>query len=206
MNLQAMPHVAMGECARGAGRAGALRDATAKSAAAKGGNAMRIRLAAGEKLGRKRMATLAAVYEAEPAVRGVDDIVTDPDTGDDTPTAERRPGPKARLKWLIGSLHHSAAQVVAAAFDQAEHRAPGTTAPGFVDGARHQLDLITAEATCREVTVHIVVDLIHVLEYLWGEPGTCTPPATRPPRHGSPATPAPSSPTSARPFVSDPLS
>ncbi|GAA2277551.1 hypothetical protein GCM10010430_74300 [Kitasatospora cystarginea] len=31
-----------------------------------------------------------------------------------------------------------------------------------------RLDLITAEATRRGVTVHIVVDLIHVLEYLWG--------------------------------------
>lgn len=36
-----------------------------------------------------------------------------------------------------------------------------------MDGARHQLDLITAEAERRGVTVHIAIDLIHVLEYLW---------------------------------------
>ncbi|MEV6982547.1 hypothetical protein AB0M95_14980 [Sphaerisporangium sp. NPDC051017] len=37
----------------------------------------------------------------------------------------------------------------------------------LVDGARHQLDLIRAEAERRTVRIHIVIDLIHVLEYLW---------------------------------------
>ncbi|WP_433214819.1 hypothetical protein [Microtetraspora malaysiensis] len=37
----------------------------------------------------------------------------------------------------------------------------------LVDGARHQLDLIGAEAARRNVPIHIVIDLIHVLEYLW---------------------------------------
>lgn len=37
----------------------------------------------------------------------------------------------------------------------------------LVDGARHQLDLIQAEAARRKVTVHIVIDLIHVLEKIW---------------------------------------
>ncbi|MFE9240467.1 ISKra4 family transposase [Streptomyces sp. NPDC007007] len=152
----------------------ALREATAKAALAKGGNKMKSRLAAGEKHGRKRMATLAAVYDAEPAKRGVDDIITDPGPGsgphdDDGDGHERRPGPKARSKWLTGSVDDTAAQVVAAAFDQAEHRDPTHRRCWvvLVDGARHQLDLITAEAERRDVTVHIVIDLIHVLEYLW---------------------------------------
>jgi hypothetical protein len=156
----------------------ALREATAKAARVKGGNKMKSRLAAGEKHGRKRMATLAAVYDAEPAERGVDDIITDPDPdprGSDgdgdgqSEGRERRPGPKARSKWLTGSVDDTAAQVVATAFDQAEHRDPTHRRPWvvLVDGARHQLDLITAEAERRGVTVHIVIDLIHVLEYLW---------------------------------------
>jgi hypothetical protein len=33
----------------------------------------------------------------------------------------------------------------------------------LVDGAEHQLDLIRAEAARRGVTIHIVIDLIHVL-------------------------------------------
>jgi len=46
-------------------RPGALRPATAKAAARRG--KMRTRLAAGEKPNRNRMATLACVYDAEPA-------------------------------------------------------------------------------------------------------------------------------------------
>jgi hypothetical protein len=37
----------------------------------------------------------------------------------------------------------------------------------LVDGAEHQLDLIRAEAARRSVAIHIVIDFIHVLEYLW---------------------------------------
>lgn len=60
-------------------------------------------------------------------------------------------------------------QVVAAVFDQAEHRDPGHHCPRvvLVDGARHQIDLIKAEAQQRGVEVHVIVDLVHVLKYLW---------------------------------------
>jgi hypothetical protein len=37
----------------------------------------------------------------------------------------------------------------------------------LVDGARYQLDLIRAKAERRGVHIHILVDFIHVLEYLW---------------------------------------
>ncbi|MFE0172390.1 hypothetical protein ACFWZ2_08745 [Streptomyces sp. NPDC059002] len=37
----------------------------------------------------------------------------------------------------------------------------------LVDGVRHQLDLVQAEARLRHIGVHIVVDLIHVLEKVW---------------------------------------
>jgi hypothetical protein len=60
--------------------------------------------------------------------------------------------------------------MIAAAFDEAEARDPQhlRTWVVLVDGADHQLALIRAEAARRGVTVHIVVDIIHVLEYLWG--------------------------------------
>lgn len=150
-------------------RPGSLREATAKAAAAKGGNAMKTRLAAGEKNNRKRMATLGTVYDAEPAPRTVDDVMADPDA---TCAAghERAPGPKARSKWLCGSVEHAAAETVTAVFDQAEARDPQHRRPwvALVDGAKHQIDLIRAEAEQRAAAVTIVVDLIHVLEYLWG--------------------------------------
>jgi hypothetical protein len=37
----------------------------------------------------------------------------------------------------------------------------------LVDGNNHQIDCIQAEAQKRQVEVAIVVDFIHVLEYLW---------------------------------------
>ncbi|WP_406482244.1 hypothetical protein [Streptomyces sp. NBC_01615] len=36
-----------------------------------------------------------------------------------------------------------------------------------MDGAPHQIDLINEQAAARGVQVHIVIDIIHVLEYLW---------------------------------------
>jgi hypothetical protein len=38
----------------------------------------------------------------------------------------------------------------------------------LVDGAEHQLALIRAEAARRSATVHVIIDIIHVLEYIWG--------------------------------------
>jgi len=147
----------------------ALREATAKAAAAKGGNKLDKRLSAGEKNGRKRMATLGTVYDAEPAVRDIDDIIADPALGASPAGPERRKGPVARSKWLTGSVNDTAADVIAAVFDHAEGRDPDhrRTWVVLVDGAPHQIDLVNAEAAARNVTVHIVIDIIHVLEYAW---------------------------------------
>ncbi len=37
----------------------------------------------------------------------------------------------------------------------------------LVDGARHQLDLIQAEAARRGVRLHSLLDFVHVAEYCW---------------------------------------
>ena len=144
----------------------ALREATAK-AAAKAGK-MRTRLAAGEKPNRKRMAALVTVYDAEPAKRRPHDVIAPP--GGRTGARELRPGPKARARWLAGSVRSDPADMIAAAFDEAEARDPlhARTWVVLVDGAEHQLGLIRAEAVRRGVTIHIIIDIIHVLEYLWG--------------------------------------
>ena len=80
-----------------------------------------------------------------------------------------RPRPKARAKWLAGSVERDPAEVIAAAFDQAEARDPARQRRWvvLVDGAEHQLDLIRAEAARRGVAISILIDLVHVLEYLW---------------------------------------
>jgi hypothetical protein len=59
--------------------------------------------------------------------------------------------------------------MTAALFDQAESRDPQHLRRWIVlvDGANHQLECIRQEAKRRGVQVDIVVDFIHVLEYLW---------------------------------------
>ena len=144
---------------------GALRAATAKAATRLG--KMRARLTAGEKPNRKRMATLVTVYDAEPARRRPHDVIAPP--GGRRGARRLRPGPRALAKWLAGSVRDDPAKVIAAAFGEAEARDPAhlRTWVVLVDGAEHQLDLIRAEAARRAVTIHVVIDIIHVLEYLW---------------------------------------
>src|SRR6266498_1871963 len=159
-------------------RPDALREPTRKAAAVKGANRYRTRLASGEKQGRKRMATLGAVYDADPAPRRPHDVMTPATTLHAAPDGtgggggggrRRRKGPVATAKWLTGSVATTSQQVISQVFDQADQRDPTHRRPWvvLVDGARHQLDLIRAEAARRKVTIHILVDLIHVLEYIW---------------------------------------
>jgi hypothetical protein len=143
----------------------ALREGTRKAAAAKGRNRMATRLAAGEKNGRKRMAAIGVVFDAEPAPRRVHDVII----VDHDQRTERREGPKAVRKWLTASVDHDAADVIAATFDQAEARDPGhdRTWVVLLDGAPAQLEMFRAEAEARGVQIHILIDFVHVIEYLW---------------------------------------
>jgi hypothetical protein len=91
-----------------------------------------------------------------------------------------RPGPRAENRWCTASLVRPPEQVIADAFDQAQARDPKHLRPWIVlvDGARHQLDLISAETGRRGVTVHVLLDFVHVAEYVWAaahafhKPGT----------------------------------
>ena len=149
----------------------ALREATRQAAEAKGQGPYRTRLASGEKPARKRMATLGVVYDATPAPRRPHDVICVPAATAEGRSSERtrRIGPKAQAKWLTGSVTADSQQVIAQVFDQATQRDPShrRTWVVLVDGARHQLDLVRAEAKRRGVRVHILIDLIHVMEYLW---------------------------------------
>jgi hypothetical protein len=146
-----------------------LRPATRKAAAGKkqGRGVFRTRLASGEKPCRKRMATLACVYDAAPAPRRPHDVIAVP--GGRSGEREVRRGPRAQAKWLTGSVARDAKEVIAAAFGQAEARDPAhaRTWVVLVDGNRHQIELIQAEAARRKAAIHLVLDLVHVLEYLW---------------------------------------
>ena len=157
-------------------RPDALRAVTARSARSR---KLSTRLSKGEKRDRKRMAEVAAVYDLAPHPRTPGDIITTTradarhdghnDRGAAGAGERDRPTPRAAGKWLTASLTHTTAQVIAAAFDEAERRDPDHTRTwvGLVDGNNHQIDRISAEAARRAVTVHIVVDFVHVMEYLW---------------------------------------
>ena len=144
-------------------RTDALRPATAE-AAAQARPKLATRLSKGEKRNRKRMAEVGSVYDTVPAPRTPADIMPGLDERD-----HRASGPTARNKWLVASVVENAASVVKQIFDEADRRDPRhqRTWVALVDGNNHQLDLIRAEARARQIRVPIVIDFIHVLEYVW---------------------------------------
>lgn len=145
-------------------RSDALRPPT-RDAAAKATPKLATRLSRGEKRNRKRMAEVGTVYDATPAPRTRADIL--PATDDEARQATS--GPAAQHKWLVASLVEDAASVVGEIFDEAERRDPEhrRTWVALVDGNNHQIERIGAEARARRVPVTIVIDFVHVLEYLW---------------------------------------
>jgi hypothetical protein len=80
----------------------------------------------------------------------------------------RRKGPRAAGRRIDASLEHSTAAMVTTLFDQAEKRDPthGRRWIVLVDGANHQLECLEREAAGRGVDIDIIVDFVHVLEYL----------------------------------------
>lgn len=141
-----------------------LREATRK-AAEQGSPKLGRRLSKGEKRNRKRMATVAAVYTIEPFPRVPEDVMSELRPARDV----RRSRPRARNKRVWASVEKDAATVTREVLEEAcardpEHRRRWVV---LVDGDRHQIARIQSEARRCEKRVVLVVDLIHVLEYLW---------------------------------------
>ena len=145
-------------------RPDSLRQATAKAAAA-ATTKLTTRLSKGEKRNRKRLAEVGAVYDITPVPRSPNDVMTSKAGEDPPPEA-----PKAKNKRVTASVVDDAAEVVGRLFDEAERRDPDHKRRwiGLVDGNNHQIDRIGAEAKARGIDVPIVIDLVHVIEYLWG--------------------------------------
>ena len=120
----------------------------------------------GEKLGRKRMATVAAVYTMGPHQRTPADVIAglrhvrDP---------ERNPRPRPEHKRVWASLTRPTQDIIADAFDEAEKRDPKHEKRWLVliDGDPKLERWVRAEAKRRGVQVTLVLDFIHALEYLW---------------------------------------
>jgi hypothetical protein len=142
----------------------ALRTATRQQAQSSNAK-LSTRLSKGEKRGRKRMAEVCAVYEVTPAERSAADILP----ADEHERQAARLAPKAKNKWLSASVTEDASTIVADMFQEADRRDPEHQRAwiALVDGNNHQIDRITKEAKTRKLNVTILIDVIHVIEYLW---------------------------------------
>lgn len=139
-----------------------LRERT-RSAAAATRSKLKMRLSKGEKSNRKRMATVAAVYDIDPVPRSAAEVTGELD-------GERpRVRPRARHKRVFASIEAGAAKVVDAMFEEAARRDPRHEHRwvALVDGNKPQIQAIHAAAAKEGVEVTLVLDVIHVIEYLW---------------------------------------
>ena len=123
------------------------------------------RAGTGEKKGCKRMAETGAVFD-----------VAVPDGPPRTPEQVMRPDPgragdrpRAENRWYACDITAGHDVTIGKAFAEADRRDPDRlrTWIALVDGDIYQLGLFQAQAAARGVTLAIVIDFIHVLEYLW---------------------------------------
>ena len=143
-----------------------LKPETRKRAEQQQQQKLKTRLRKGEKRNAKRMATVAAVYTLKPWIRQPSDIINNQGqqkSGKDT----ARPKPEQKRVWA--SLRQSTKQIIDQAFMEAARRDPQQQKHfcALVDGNPHQIKLLQEYAAQQQVELTIVLDLIHVIEYLW---------------------------------------
>jgi hypothetical protein len=140
-----------------------LRECT-KQAAMKS-KKLNSRLSQGEKKDRKRMALVAAVYTVMPHVRTPGSIMKTEDEGDNVRTIR----PPIRNKRVWASVERETESVIEEAFEEALRRDPEQKRPWvvLVDGLPYQLKVIEKIKKKLKVKATVIMDFIHVLEYLW---------------------------------------
>lgn len=144
---------------------GDLKPATQQAAAARQPH-LEHRRSKGEKPHTKRMSTVAAVYTIEPFARTAEQVVGELRPHECAlPVA--RPRPENKRVWA--SLEQSQPEVFRQAFEEAEQRDPQHNKHWCVllDGHRAQLAAIKRVAADYGAEPTIILDLIHVIEYLW---------------------------------------
>jgi hypothetical protein len=140
--------------------------AQTKKAAERDEHKLETRLSKGEKANRKRMATVAAVYDVERHVRSAKDIMSHSEK-----EAEAGPKPpRARNKRVWASVERESEAVIREGIEEALRRDPAKKRPWVIltDGHEQQLKTISA-CLCNYAVAETVriLDFIHVLEYLW---------------------------------------
>lgn len=113
---------------------------------------------------RKRMATVSAVYSIERFARTPAMVAKSL-----YPSNKNEIRPKPIGKELWASLEKSVQEMVENAFTQAHQRDPQKQKEwvALVDGNKNQIQLLKRQSKKTGQKVRIIVDLIHVLEYIW---------------------------------------
>jgi hypothetical protein len=149
-----------------------LREPTQRAAAARA-KTFTARLGNGRRLHAKRMASVAAIYTVEPFVRTPEEILPESPTLEETGPA--RPRPEHKRVWA--SLAQSPEAVIREMFDEAARRDPKGQKRwvALVDGNLPQIDHLQQLAEERNIPLIIVVDFIHVAQYVWKAAGAFFP-------------------------------
>lgn len=152
----------------------ALREATRKEAEAAKVDAVKGDPMAQRKLRHhdKRMAIVTAVYDVEPHARTAEDIVAGlrPKKGAAAKAARKKArGPRPQNKRLAASVTRTQAEGIAEMFDEADRRDPARERETavLIDGDKKLRKAAEHEATKRGRPITVIVDVIHVLHYLW---------------------------------------
>jgi len=124
------------------------------------------RLSKGEKRQAKRMATVATVYTIAPFIRQPEQVARQLAPIHEVAKGER-PRPQGKRVWA--SLAKPPEEVIEQAFEEADRRDPAhkKTWVVLVDGNQTQLEILPRMAKKYNVSLAVVLDVIHVTEYLW---------------------------------------
>jgi hypothetical protein len=120
------------------------------------------RTGTGEKKGHKRMAETGAVFDVIPWPRTPEQVMCrDPGPAGNAPRAVNR--------WYACDITAGRDVTIGKVFDEAERRDPEHRRAwiALADGDPCQLAWIQDQAAQRGIAITIVIDFIHVIEYLW---------------------------------------
>jgi hypothetical protein len=159
---EGLPPLAVSADGKGVAMRPEARRGTAKAPGRRSRN-FEHRRGTGEK-GHKRMAEAGCVFDvAVPPgpPRTPEQVMAGPGSGTAAPRAVNR--------WYACDITAGRDVTVGRLFDEAERRDPGRRRKwiALVDGDIYQLGLIRDQAAARSVAVTVLIDFVHVLEYLW---------------------------------------
>jgi len=149
-----------------------LRETTQRAAAARA-KTFTARLGSGRRLHAKRMASVAAIYTIAPFVRTPEEIL--PESPPLQETGPARPRPEHKRVWA--SLAQTPEAVIREMFDEAARRdrKGHKRWVALVDGNLPQIDHLHQLAEERNIPLIIVIDFIHVAQYVWKAAGALFP-------------------------------